>query len=384
LPSGTTVRVTPGEVGSLSQTVFDAAADTTILLADGTYALSATLQLRAAGVTLRGESGDSSRVILDAGYAVNEAIQVTASRVTVAHLTVEHAVDHPIHATTPGAENVTDLVFHDVHLRDSGEQLLKVNPGGGGGYVDRGRVECSRFTLTDAGRPNVEPCCGGCYTGGIDAHAAWGWVVRNNRFEGIYCDGAGLAEHAVHFWKGARDTLVENNVILDCARGIGFGLDGGTGDRVYPDSPSGGASLAHYDGIIRNNVVWANHAYYDTGIELHIASRPLVLHNTVVHGPNASGFFSSIDARFPQTDALLQNNITQRITQRDSPSATLVTNLESAPLSLFVDAAGQDFHLAAGAASAIDQGTAHAEAGVDLDGEPRGASPDIGADERTP
>ena len=65
------------------------------------------------------------------------------------------------------------------------------------------------FEMTDEGRPYVERAVGGCYTGGIDAHMARGWRVAENRFVGIYCAGEGLAEHAVHFWVGSRDTVVE-------------------------------------------------------------------------------------------------------------------------------------------------------------------------------
>jgi hypothetical protein len=62
------------------------------------------------------------------------------------------------------------------------------------------------------------------YTGGIDAHQARDWVVRANRFTGIYCEDGEVAEHAIHFWTGSRDTLIENNVIVNCSRGIGLGL----------------------------------------------------------------------------------------------------------------------------------------------------------------
>ncbi len=48
----------------------------------------------------------------------------------------------------------------------------------------------------------------------------------------------------------------------------------------------------------------------------------------------------------------------------------------------FVNAAAGDFHLAAGATDAIDKGVVVPEAGLDLDGQPHGAAPDLGADER--
>src|SRR6185503_1221005 len=139
-----------------------------------------------------------------------------------------------------------------------GEQFVKVNSDGAEHYVDGGRLECSLLEMTDEGRGHVETEATPCYTGGIDAHGAWGWVVAQNEFRGIYCDNGGLAEHAIHFWTGSRDTLVERNVIVDDGAG-----------RAYDDDPYPGVGyVGHYDGIIRNNVVWAGGTMLDTGIEL--------------------------------------------------------------------------------------------------------------------
>jgi hypothetical protein len=382
-PTGATITVKPSDAGTLHSTVFNAAAGTTILLEDGTYNIASTLQLAKQGLTIRSKSDDASKVTLDGTYTVNELIAVSASDVTIAHVTLTHAVDHAIHAY-PAAANVDvkNLHVYANKLVDNGEQFIKVNPNGSTpGYIDDGLIDCNELVMTAAGRPHVESCCGGCYTGGIDVHAGWKWVVRNNRFEGIYCDGAGLAEHAIHFWKGSRDTLVENNTIIDCARGIGFGLGGGQGDRVYPDNPYGGAMLAHYDGVIRNNVFYANTPYFDTGIELDIAKQPHVFHNTVIHGSGATNAFSSIDYRFAETDAVIQNNLTTKITVRDGAQGTVDHNLESTPASYFVTP-GSDFHLTAGAANAIDKGVSVSQAGVDIDGETHDkGAPDLGADE---
>jgi hypothetical protein len=321
---------------------------------------------------------------------VNEIIQITASDVTVAHVTITRAIDHPIHAFSPAAGvDITGPVLYGLRLIDGGEQFVKVNPiVGQDGYVDEGLIACSLFLMTDEGRTHVS----GCYTGGIDVHAGRGWIVRENRFEDIYCESGGLAEHAVHFWKGARDTLVENNLIVNCARGIGFGLEGGTGQRVYPDAPHGGANLAHYDGIIRNNVIWSDIPWHDTGIELHLAREPVVLHNTVMWGPGATNAFSSIDWRFQETRAVVKNNLADRFTERDDATADLGVNVPAAAnqqgigadLSWFADAGGLDFHLTGAAAPAIDQGTTEAQAGLDIDGEAHdhGGAPDLGADER--
>jgi hypothetical protein len=288
-----------------------------------------------------------------------------------------------MHVSPPSeGVNVLGTLVYGVALTDNGEQFIKVNPlGEAAGYVDSGRVECSTFLLTAAGRPHIERAVSGCYTGGIDAHAARDWTVRNNRFEGIYCAGEGLAEHAIHFWKRSRATLVENNLIVNCARGVGFGMgDTDTGARVYSDAPYGG-DLGHIDGVIRNNVVYADIDYFDTGIEIIQARQPLVVHNTVVSWTGA-GFFSSIDYRFGRTQSVIQNNLVRRITARDGASGTVDHNLQDTPQSYFVAPAQANFHLATGASDAIDRGVALTNAGLDMDGESHThGAPDLGADE---
>jgi len=387
-PGGHVIAVTPDQAGELADIVRGAASGDTISLADGTYPLPATLQMAVAGVTLRSASDDATAVILDAGYTVAEAVQVSASDVTIAHVTITRAVDHPVHVVPPdGGPDVSGFLLYGAQLIDGGEQFLKVNPNGArDAWVDGGRVECSLFRLTDAGRPMVERDPGGCYTGGIDVHAGRGWVVRLDRFEDIYCAGEGLAEHAIHFWTGSRDTLVEDNVIVDCARGIGFGLgEAGNGEtRAYDDDPYPGAGfIGHYDGLIRNNALWAASEWFDTGIGLEQARGARVYHNSVVSADSATRFYSSIDVRFDNSVADVKNNLTRRITERDGGSGTIDSNAEMVDPAIFADAAGGDLHLAAGASVAIDQGIPLDDAGLDLDGAPHTAgAPDLGCDER--
>ncbi len=389
--TGEVVDVTPEQADELPQIVRDAAAGSTIVLSPGTYRIAAEgegsrrLQFHRAGVTLRSSTDDAADVILDGEYRTNEMIFIDASDVTIAHLTITHAIDHGIHVSAPGAEIVTGTRLYGLRMIDHGEQFVKVNPNGElTGFVDEGELACSEFRLTDAGRPMIERSPGGCYTGGIDAHSSRDWVVRDNRFEDIYCAGEGLAEHAIHFWSASRDTLVERNVILGCARGVGLGLVEDGRRRDYADDPFPGFSgyIGHYGGTVRSNVIYADHPYYDTGIELAQARGARVIHNTVVSGDGATGRYSSIDYRFSSTDAEIRNNLVRRITERDGAMGTVTDNLEMAPLDLFVSPATGDLHLRDDATAAIDQGVALEDAGLDLDGEPRDAMPDFGADER--
>jgi hypothetical protein len=391
LPAATSaVRdVDPSEANMLAQIVQQAAPGTTIRLKDGTYKPTVSgegsrrLQFLKPDVTLRSLSGNKAAVILDGDYQTNEMIFIAASNVTVAHITITLAVDHLIHVTGSAAANITGTRLHDLSLVDGGEQFVKINSSGAtpNTFTDNGAVTCSTFTMTAAGKPRIETLGGtSCYTGGIDGHQARGWRVARNTFQNIYCDSGPLAEHAIHFWTGSRDTIVERNVIKDCARGIGFGLVETGVARAYADDPYPGIGyIGHYDGIIRNNVIWAGTTRYDTGIELDQARGTKVYHNTVVEPATA---FSSIDFRFANTVVDLRNNIVRKITDRGG-MATRLNNLETSDPSLFVNAAGgADLHLAPGATAAIDKGAAVAEAGLDIDGQPHGSAPDIGADER--
>lgn len=386
--AGNVTTVGPDDAGDLPGIVAAASAGTTLVLTPGIYLLPGTLRFQTAGVTLRSSTDDATDVILDGNYQVAETIAIHASDVTIAHVTVQRAVDHPVHVTPPtGGPDVLRTRLYAVRIVDGGEQFVKVNPNADRlAWNDDGRVECSTFVMTDAGRPMVERNPGGCYTGGIDAHSARGWVVRNNRFESIYCAGEGIAEHAVHFWVSSRDTVVENNTIIDCARGIGFGLgDAGNGQsREYADDPYPGIGyVGHYDGLIRNNVVVSTRPFLDSGIGLEQAHGARVYHNTVVAAPEASNYYSSIDYRFANTLAEVRNNLTTTITQRDGGAGTVEANLQATPWAMFADPAAGDVHLVGDTGDAVDQGVAVGAAGVDIDGEPHtaGAAPDLGADE---
>ncbi len=389
-PAGSIVDVST--VVELVEAVNHAVPFTTIRLADGTYSLDGhVLQFDIPNVTLRSASGHPEAVNLDGNYSTSELVQILASNVTIADLTLREAYHHPIHVmSTAGSATVNTLIYN-VKITDPGQQAIKVNPVAGSYYPDDGLVACSHIELTDAGRSQVWAINGSCYTGGVDAHQARGWTIRDSRIEGFWCE-SGLAEHAIHFWRGSRDTLVERNVLVDNARGVGFGLATSGEARLYPDNPCPAASggyVDHYGGIIRNNFVFAGRGEllaseygFDCGICLWQACGAQVVHNTVASTDDP---FSSIEWRFDHTDVDIINNlVSYRLLDRGG-TARLSANLEHQPLTLYVDGLGGDLHLHASAIQAIDRGAATAPGlcDDDVDGEPRpvGLAPDIGADE---
>ena len=383
--SGTVVNVST--VAELENAVNTAVSGQTILIADGLYNLDGVyLRIDVPAVTLRSASGNREAVILDGNYITTEIIQIVASDVTVADVTLREAYNHPIHVMTSDAGDTLNTLIYNVHLIDPGEQAIKINPAADGTYPDDGLIACSHLELTDAGRPFIR---NNCYTGGIDAHQAEGWVIRDNLIEGFWCD-AGLSEHGIHLWRGCRDTLVERNVLKENARGIGFGLADSGEARTYADDPcpaAGGSYVDHYGGIIRNNFVFAssgnlfNSEYgFDCGICLWQACGAQAFNNTVV---STQAPFSSIEWRFDNTDVEIRNNLVSHNLRDRGGTAVLSNNLENASLSLFVDGANGNLHLLNTAVSAIDLALSLPEVADDMDGDgrPYGLAPDIGADE---
>jgi len=172
-------------------------------------------------------------------------------------------------------------------------------------------------------------------------------------------------------WRGSRDTLVEGNSFVNCARGIMLGAD----DTISP---------SHSGGIVRNNFFFRSAAQPgDVGIILSDSPNTQVINNTLV----VSGSYGTpIELRYPGTSGgLVANNLLDgTIGIRDGGSATQSHNYVGAASTMFVNAASGDLHLSASALGAIDQGATLANVTDDWDGElrPQGNAYDIGADER--
>ena len=385
-PSGVVVEVTPSQAGSLQSIVDAARPGDTIQLSDGVYPLSQTLVFHTPGVTLRSQSGNRLGVVLDGQYAIGDLLLLRRSDISIADLTLTRSNWHLVHVVPDGGPS-SGTTLHNLRAVDSSEQFIKVNSAGGQ-YADNGVIRCSSLEMTEVGRTYVR---NNCYTGGIDIHQARGWQIYANVLTGFWC-GAGLSEHAIHVWTGSRDTIVDRNVIVNSARGIGLGLGSSTEGRTYADAPCGGVSnIGHYGGAITNNFVaatdaslFASQAGFDTGIGLEQSCETTVVHNTVVSTTPPRS--SSVEWRFANTTAIVANNlVTHALLPRDGARASLAGNIENATLSLFVDVAGANLHLVAGATIAIGNGAVlAAPLPSDIDSDTRDSRPDVGADEYVP
>ncbi|MBN1610629.1 MAG: hypothetical protein JW940_28625 [Polyangiaceae bacterium] len=359
----------------------EAAEGETIFIADGTY-LVEPMAVTVPHLTIRSESGHRENVTLDLAYTANDfdngsIFNVWASGITVAHLTLTHAYNHAVHVTGTDAGDTTDTVLYDLHLLDNREQQVKLNADSSGQYGPRrGRLACSLVELTADGRDHVADFGGytSCYTGGIDGHVAFDWVVEDNVFRGIYCEGreVDIAEHAVHFWSTSGENLVQSNVIIDCSRGVGLGM----GDSTQADT------------VVRNNLLFASTGFagFDTGIELEGVSNVTVVHNTMA-GPMAIG----INQRRETDTGQVANNIltgTSRAVMGSS-GCDVSSNHTLADTAVFssLDPDSPDFLRLAPSRSAavVDAGLdLRAVCPEDIDGDARDTEPDVGADELVP
>jgi len=374
LPSAAQAERVVSSVAELQAAVVAANAgsgDLTIALTDGTYALSGHVWIGGDGVTIRGQSGNRDAVVLEGSGMTSGAthvFQISGNDVTIEDLTLRRVRQHAIqiHGESPYGADRT--VLRNLRIEDTGEQMVKVSyRDGDGSTSDDGLVEGCSFEFTAGIGPQY-------YIGGVDAHAARNWTVRGCTFRSIRSPEATVAEHAVHFWSGSEGTLVERNLIVNCDRGIGFGL----------------GTRGHQGGVVRNNMIY--HADLggdraDVSIELETALGTEVYNNTIYQ---EHGYPAAISARWGGSNVTVTNNLirvaggtSNAIWARDGATITQSNNVVDAQSSWFVDPAAADLHVKEGTAAVVDQATPLAGLTTDFDGDPRplGSAPDIGADE---
>jgi hypothetical protein len=359
---------TVGSVAQLESAVAAAngsGGNRTILVRDGIYSLNGTLNVTAPGITIAGQSGARANVVIQGdamgpSARIGNLIRVSGRNFRLSDVTLQKSGFHLIQIA--GESDADAPVIRNCILRDAYQQMIKVSndPAARGVSSDDGLVENCLFEYTAGIGPQF-------YIGGIDAHGSKNWVVRGNTFRNIASPSRSVAEFAVHFWDGSAGNIVERNLIINCDRGIGFGLDG----------------KGNMGGIIRNNMIYhADNAsrFADAGIALTESPGTRVYNNTVVMD---NSFPRAIEYRFASTTGvLIVNNLTNKpIASRNGASGVVSNNVTNALRSWFVDPANGDLRLASPIGSVVAAGQAVPGLGDDFDGRPRpaGAKIDIGA-----
>jgi len=348
----------------------------TLMLADGTYVLDVpALDILCPGLVIRSAGGYRDAVVVrgpDEGTnaAVANVFLVSANNVVIADLTLGYCRHHGIQVRGESPFDVSGLRVHNCRIVNCNQQFIKgsssdLDPVG----ATDGQIEQCLFEFTSGWAYQF-------YTGGIDIHKGVNWVVRDNVFRNLRTSAgeAGIAEHAVHFWKRCptrpQNIVVERNWVVNCDRGIGFGLGSAEGGH------QGGTS------IIRNNIVFNDGTgpHTDVGIGLEHASGVQVDNNTVV----VRKYWAPMEYRFAGSSNLaFRNNLVNAPIQRrdDAPPAPCTNNIEQVEDAWFREVATGDLRLTPAATAAIDAGQALEGFGEDVDkrGRPQGSGWDIGA-----
>lgn len=332
----------------------------TVLIADGTYSIASTSwypYITASDVTFRSLSGNRDACILtgEGMRSVNPETEIgifaVGDNITIADLTIKDLGNHGISVTGDG------LYVYNVKIQNTYEQMIKGNTDADG--VNNGVIKCSYFEYTDGIGPNW-------YIGGIDLHKATGWNISDNFFINIASPADLVAEHAIHLWEESANNLVERNQIINCDRGIGFGLG---------SSPNEG-------GTIRNNMIYNNggHPFHDVGIGLETSPNTEVYNNTV-----HVQFQNAIEFRFEETEnvAITNNLCNKPITSRNGGTATLVKNIATAQNDWFENVDFGNLRLSGPNGNVVDQGSMIVNPTLDIYKTPRpqGGGIDIGAHE---
>jgi len=362
--------ITVGTVAELQNAVSTAnslGGNTTIVVRDGTYTLSDTLYVNAPNVAIVGQSGDRTKVVIQgdamSGSAkVKNLVRAAGKNFQIRDLTLQKSGWHLLQIV--GESDADNAVVRNVVFRDAYEQMLKgsIDQSNYNNTADNGLVENSLFEYTAGIGPQY-------YIGGIDVHGGKNWVVRNNVFRSIISPSQTTAEHAIHFWNQAADMLVEKNIIINCDRAIGFGLDGR------------GAS----GGVIRNNMIYhAANAGQFADVSIYLVESPgTQVYNNTIFMENS--YPRSIEYRFASTiNVMIANNLTNKpIMARDGATGTVSSNITTASSSWFVNPPQGNLHLATANSSVVDRGQAVVGLVDDFDGNPRpqGTGIDIGAHE---
>lgn len=361
IPPPTNTVINVSSVAELVSAVQQAnsTGNTTIMLADGTYTLYNYLRISADNVTIRSQSGDRRLVIvrgggMEGGVAI--AFYVTANGFVAADMTIGWTSNCAI-ALSGRADNP---LIHNVRFFDTENWMLQIHPlPEDTARAYNGVVEWCRFEYTAGSGPDE-------LIGGIVCARCRNWTVRNNVFKNIRSPDDTPAPHAISFQSQSSGTLVDNNKIINCDRGIGLGFSS------FPTS-------GHSGGVIRNNVI---HTVADVSIGLESADNACVYNNTIF----TENYVNSIEYRFAGTvNASIINNLTNAaIASRDGGTGVVENNVVNAQLSWFVNIKGGNGHLARSEPTVVDKGQTLTAVTQDVDCEtrPKGSAYDVGADER--
>jgi lysophospholipase L1-like esterase len=376
-PTGEIIRV--ASLGELVRAVDEIEPGGTILVADGIYRPARTLRIATDDVTLRSESGDRTRVVLDfANCRHNEGVAFDqCSGAMLADLTIANVRQNGIKINSN--RNVDRIRIYNVISHNVWQRHIKgvgvPDEDGKPSFVEDCRVEYCLFYNDRPKQRGDEPWedansgMGFNYVGGMDVMNARNWLIRDNVFTGIHGQ-TGEARGAIFMWHNSTDCMIERNIIIDCDTGICLGNSSARGERHHANGC-----------VVRNNFVVR---CSESNILADHTRNCRILHNTVHDPQSRNGRLLRV---IHANDGLVvANNIFSgpKISIEPYEGRIDVRNNLIRPVpEYFIDAAQGNLHLTANATDALGKAIAVSPIAGDIDGQPRGDPGDLGADEFT-
>ncbi len=376
-PTGQVIRV--ASVDELFRAAEQVRPGGTILVADGHYMLPRTFDLHTHDITLRGESGERNRVILDGAQSRHgELVGITGcSGVTIADLTIQNIRANGFKINSD--RFTTQVTIHNCVIHNIWERGVK---GPAVRAQDRERFRPSdcriQYCLFYNDRPKQfsdDPAdtaqnFGGNYVGGIDAMYPRRWTISDNVFIGIQ-GRTRSARGAVFLWQHAEDCIIERNIIIDCDSGICLG------NSFKPDDVR-----VHATGcIVRNNFITR---CPEQGILADYTRDCRILHNTI-HDP-ASRLQRLTRLVHDNEGLVVANNLLSGPAMRIETESRFENtgNVTRDMTNELVDPRGGNLHLKRPVPQVVDAARPAAGVATDIDNQQRDDRPDVGADEHRP
>jgi len=227
-PAGAVVHVS--NVKELFQAASKVRAGGTIFIADGHYMMPRYFEIATDNVSLRSESGDRDKVILDGAKSRHgELIGISnCMGVTIADLTIQNIKWNGFKINSDrGAQSVTihNCVIHNIWqrgvkapgIRDGSERLsprdCRVQ------YCLFYNDRPKQFSDDETDTPKTFD---GNYIGGIDVKNTVDWKITDNVFIGIH-GRTGEGRGCIYISENGRGCVIERNVFLDCDIAIALG-----------------------------------------------------------------------------------------------------------------------------------------------------------------
>jgi len=348
----------------------------TILLADGHYMMPHYIELKTDNVSLRGASGHRERVIIDGARSRDgELIGITGcSGVTIADLTIQNTQYNGFKInseTNVQRLTIYNCIIHNIWQR--GVKGVKVPKKNREAIRPKHcRVQYCLFYNDRPKRLSDDPhdIASGNYVGGIDLMYVKNWVISDNVFIGIQ-GRTREARGAIFIWFDSQDCVIERNIIIDCDAGICLGNP----------HRANGINTHCLRFVVRNNFITRA---TEGGIVTVYTQDCKVLNNTI-HEPD-SRLGRLIRLVYDNAGLLIANNLLSgpKIRNESDSKIRTINNIAKDFTAALVNPSQGNLHLTPRATDAINKAKLLSDVTDDIDGERRGAKPDIGADELTP